>query len=197
MGSARADKIRPRLAASDEKDLSTAQPPPQTDARIPGAHGHAGRKKRTQAPARQGAPPAGDRDSSQAAGLGARAREGLGKDERLRKPAEFLLLQRRGTRAQSEHFVLYASRGAGGERSRLGLTISRRIGGAVVRNRLKRRIRECFRLKLRAMLPEGVAMVVIARRGAGGLDSVAIADELGAATASLGRRLGANGKRVG
>jgi ribonuclease P protein component len=186
--------IRPRLAAGDEKDLSTAQPPSQTDARIPGAHGHAGGQKRTQAPARQGAPPAGDRDSPQAAGLDARTRAGLGKDERLRRPAEFLLVQRRGARAQSEHFVLYAMRSAGIEHSKLGLTVSRRIGNAVVRNRLKRRLRECFRLRLRAMLPQGVAMVVIARRGAGELDSAALASELGAAAANLSRKLGTSAK---
>ena len=48
----------------------------------------------------------------------------------------------------------------------------------MVRNRLKRRVRECYRLKLRAMLPAGVAMVVIARKGAGELKWTAIDTEL-------------------
>lgn len=70
-GSGRADSW-PLLAAGDEKDLSTAQPPPLTDARIHGAHGHAGREKYTQAPPRQGAPAPDHNDSAQAAWLDGR-----------------------------------------------------------------------------------------------------------------------------
>jgi len=46
--------------------------------------------------------------------------------------------------------------------SRLGLSVSRRIGGAVVRNRWKRLLREAFRLTLEK-LPSGVDLVVVPR----------------------------------
>lgn len=67
--------------------------------------------------------------------------------------------------------------------------MSRRIGNAVRRNRVKRRVRECFRLKLRPMIPEGTDLLVIARSGAAQLESRAIVDELAAATMNLQRRL--------
>jgi ribonuclease P protein component len=114
---------------------------------------------------------------------------GFGAADRLRKTGEFLKLQRHGARHQSGHFVLYGLGGEKDERSRLGITVSRRVGDAVVRNRLKRRVRECYRLKLRAMLPAGVAIVVIARKGAGELQWLAIDAELFASVANLRRKL--------
>jgi ribonuclease P protein component len=47
--------------------------------------------------------------------------------------------------------------------SRLGLSVSRKIGGAVTRNRWKRLIREAFRLE-RLHLPPGIDLIVIPRR---------------------------------
>ena len=115
----------------------------------------------------------------------------FGRADRLRHSREFLRLQRGGARYQSGHFVFYYGLDrSGDERSRLGITVSRRIGNAVVRNRLKRRVRECYRLKLRAMLPAGVEMVVIARSGAGDLDWATLERELGAGVNGLRRRLG-------
>jgi len=107
----------------------------------------------------------------------------------LHRSAEFLRLQRKGIRAQSKHFVLYAGR-LGDEAERpLGITVSRRIGNAIVRNRLKRRIRECFRTQLREAIPEGIATVIVALSGAGVLDAPSINHELEAATLSVVKRL--------
>jgi ribonuclease P protein component len=73
--------------------------------------------------------------------------------------------------------VLIASVGAEPVRCRLGLTVSRRVGGAVVRNRVKRRVREWFRENHGAIGP-GCDVVVIARPGAGQLRSSEIRREL-------------------
>jgi ribonuclease P protein component len=110
--------------------------------------------------------------------------------DRLHRSAEFLRLQRNGVRFQSPHFVLYAGNLENEPtRSRLGVTVSRRIGNAVVRNRVKRRVRESFRKALRAQLPAGISLVVIARGGAGALESAAIADELVMAARNLSGRI--------
>jgi ribonuclease P protein component len=114
--------------------------------------------------------------------------------DRLHRSAEFLRLQRNGVRFQSPHFVIYA----GGlehdpSRSRLGVTVSRRIGNAVVRNRVKRRVREIFRKEIRARLPAGTSIVIIARGGAGPLASPAICDELTMAARNLSGRIAGRG----
>jgi ribonuclease P protein component len=115
----------------------------------------------------------------------------FGAADRLHRSAEYLRLQRRGVRVQTGHFVLYAADlGDTEERNRLGVTVSRRIGSAVVRNRVKRRVRECFRLNLREKLPGGVSMVVIALAGAGEMHSPAINAELSTGTVSLVSKLG-------
>jgi ribonuclease P protein component len=109
--------------------------------------------------------------------------------DRLHHSAEFRYLQRHGARAEGGHFVLYAGRFPGDEKSRLGVTVSRRVGGAVIRNRIKRRVRETYRRMLRAMLSPGISLVIIARAGAGALTSDAIADELKTALLTVAKRL--------
>jgi ribonuclease P protein component len=60
---------------------------------------------------------------------------------------------------------------------RLGITVSRKVGGAVTRNRVKRRVREWFRAR-RGSLGSGVDWVVIARAPAAGLAREAAEEEL-------------------
>jgi ribonuclease P protein component len=176
--------------APDEKDLPASQSSTQTDPRVHGSHGNARWTQGAETPARQGAPTAEHLNPAQAARVaGHRSPQGFRKANRLHRSAEFLRLQRKGIRVQSKHFVLYAGRLGDEAERRLGITVSRRIGNAIVRNRLKRRIRECFRTELRPAIPEGVATVIVALSGAGVLDSPAINHELAAATLSVVRRL--------
>jgi ribonuclease P protein component len=114
--------------------------------------------------------------------------------DRLHRSAEFLRLQRNGVRFQGPHFVVYAGNLAGDSAtlpacSRLGVTVSRRIGNAVARNRVKRRVRECFRKAIRAELPPQTSIVVIARAGAASLKSPAVNDELMMAARNLRGRI--------
>ena len=65
-------------------------------------------------------------------------------------------------------------------RTRLGVTVSKRVGGSVIRNRVKRRIREWFR-HARERLPGGLDIVVIARRTArdlSGREVAAVLDQM-------------------
>lgn len=86
---------------------------------------------------------------------------------RLSRSRDFDAVYRRGRSVSTRFLVLYAfDRDAEGieEPARLGLAVPRSLGGAVVRNRLKRRLREVWR-SLLPELPPGRDYVLIARPG--------------------------------
>lgn len=82
----------------------------------------------------------------------------------LRFGSEFANLKKKGRLYRTPHFLVYAQKNCL-QNSRLGLTVSRRVGNAPQRNRVKRLLRECFRLYLQHENP-GYDFSIIARSGA-------------------------------
>jgi ribonuclease P protein component len=67
------------------------------------------------------------------------------KSERLRRRRDFIATSQTGTKVTGRYFIVISlQRPCGGVR--IGITASRKVGGAVVRNRIKRLVRECYRL---------------------------------------------------
>jgi ribonuclease P protein component len=91
---------------------------------------------------------------------------GLSREQRIRRHAEYQRIQSLGQRLQTRHFVFILANRPEGVRPeqgpRLGIVVSRKVGNAVVRNRVKRLVREAFRVT-RHQFGDRVDVVVIAR----------------------------------
>jgi ribonuclease P protein component len=100
----------------------------------------------------------------------------FGKEERIRRRADFLRISREGAKIQTRHFRLSMCPNSLPQR-RLGITVAKHVGAAVKRNRVKRLIREFFRLN-KSKLPASTDIVVVAKEGAAGLNLWQLTDEL-------------------
>jgi ribonuclease P protein component len=143
---------------SDEAHLPAEQSRAQAPARLPAPDGD---RRRPQGHCRAPQPRPQETVSLTQAGNGLIT----SKIEKLRRRAEFLAANG-ALRAPTTGFVLLVRpRGDGDPAMRLGLTVSKKVGNAVVRNRMKRRFRELAR----AILPEagvaGADHVLIGRAG--------------------------------
>ncbi len=105
---------------------------------------------------------------------------------RLTRKRDFERVFARRCSAADDVLVIHADTN-GLAHSRLGLAVSRRIGGAVQRNRIKRRIREAFRTR-RQELPPGLDAVCIPKSGRS-LDTRAYAESLSRLLPVLRQRL--------
>ena len=107
--------------------------------------------------------------------------------QRVRKRREFQEIQAQGRRFSTPSFTLLVHARSDASGPRLGITVSRKVGRAVLRSRTKRLIREAFRAT-RDMWPNDCDLVIIAHRG-GALSLQRVVDEWRAAEPALARRM--------
>jgi len=93
----------------------------------------------------------------------------LTKADRILRRREYIALSKSGRRIQNDHFIAYFSADPQG-RSRIGVTVTKKVGRAVKRNRIKRLVREFFRLN-RHYLSGKWDISIIAKRQAADLSS--------------------------
>jgi len=89
--------------------------------------------------------------------------------------SEFLRALAQGRRLHTRHFGITQAPGPGG-RPRLGLVVTKRLGKAVRRNRVKRLLREFFR-RHKDQLPPG-DLIIMAKKGAAALTYQQVQEEL-------------------
>jgi len=91
---------------------------------------------------------------------------GFGKECRILDSNSYRRIQRGGKKRVVSHCLLFVHQGQGIDGCRIGITASRKVGGAVVRNRVKRVIREFFRAR-RSSFSGNWDFVVVVRNAAG------------------------------
>ncbi|HEY6065134.1 MAG TPA: ribonuclease P protein component [Thermoanaerobaculia bacterium] len=114
----------------------------------------------------------------------ARRGETFSRDDRLRKRREFEACYASGVRVSGRHLQVFLLRERAGAtppaplpRPRLGLSVSRRVGGAVARNRVRRRLRELFRRNRDLFGDRGGDLVINARPSAARASFDELSDE--------------------
>jgi ribonuclease P protein component len=111
----------------------------------------------------------------------------LPQQARVRRPQQFRLVTRTGRRAGGRTVTAHLLLTPDGEPAKVGFVVSRAVGSAVVRNRVKRRLREIMRVRL-ADLPDGCMLVLRAQPAAAQAGQADLAADVDQALRRLLRR---------
>jgi ribonuclease P protein component len=169
------ERMNEEPARTHEEDVSAQEARAEARAWLPSPDGHEGRTPRARSSSGQGAHEA-QRLTAE------RATESMPVLPMLRRRADFEAIGRQGTARSTPILVLRALRTDRAE-TRIGLSTPRTLGGAVQRNRVRRRLRELVRTRMDGIGP-GWDILLIARPAAG----TATYAELGEAFDALVRR---------
>ena len=108
---------------------------------------------------------------------------------RLKKRAEFLRVAAKGRKAPMPGLVLQALAREDTHPARLGFTVTKKVGNAVIRNRTRRRLKEAARIVLLGQELVGVDFVLIGRDGTRKRNFRALVDDIGRAIRKTGIQL--------
>jgi ribonuclease P protein component len=111
-----------------------------------------------------------------------------GKSIRLKKRPEFLRAASKGRKAPMPGLVMQVFARDDEGPARVGFTVTKKVGNAVVRNRTRRRLREAVRQVAREGALSGVDLVLIGRAGTRGRDFAALVEDLRRALRKAGVR---------
>jgi ribonuclease P protein component len=153
---------------SDEAHLSAEQPRPRTASRIPSPDGNRGRPRRDPRPPRT------------------RSQEAVGLNT-ISARRDFLAANSAKRAATPGFVLLIRDRADGDSTKRLGITVTKKIGGAVIRNRMKRRFRELARDVIVSQGAAGSDHILIGRAGGIERDFATLRADLAKAVAKLAR----------
>jgi ribonuclease P protein component len=85
------------------------------------------------------------------------------REERLRSDREYREVVRKGERVVTRHFTVYRDF-PGGDARKVGISVGKRVGRAVVRNRVKRLLREFYRIHKCDAFPGGSRTAIVAKK---------------------------------
>ncbi len=103
--------------------------------------------------------------------------ETFSRDDRLRKRREFEECYASGVRVSGRHVQVFVLGATADSRPRLGISVPRRVGTSVARNRVRRRLREIFRRSRELFAQTPASVVVNVRPSAAGADFTDLAED--------------------
>jgi ribonuclease P protein component len=111
--------------------------------------------------------------------------EAFPREVRIVRSSDYRAIYQVGKKVYSDRFVIFGRENNIGH-PRLGLTVSRKVGGAVVRNRIKRLFREIFRRSI-GEIPNQLDIVINAKSGCAGVNYVELRAEFLSAVKKIKR----------